>query len=52
MINGFATYDWKSANGLEQYIQLNIDNVLNDQKLYGLIYQSPLAAKISYGVKF
>jgi outer membrane receptor protein involved in Fe transport len=51
LINGFATYTWKSG-GYEQYVQLNVDNLLNDTKLYGLIYQSPLAAKISYGIKF
>lgn len=52
LLNGFATYTWKSARGREQYVQLNIDNILDDQDLYGLIYQSPLAAKLSYGIKF
>jgi hypothetical protein len=52
LVNAFATYNWKSAAGREQYVQLNVDNLFNDQKLYGQIYQSPLAAKISYGLKF
>ncbi len=50
-INGFLKYDWKHGN-YAQYLQLNIDNVLNDTKLYGLIYKSPLQAKLSYGVTF
>ena len=52
LINGFLNYTWKSAGGREQYIQLNADNVLNNTKLYGLVYESPLSAKISYGIKF
>ncbi|MDB6126616.1 MAG: fhuA 8 [Verrucomicrobia bacterium] len=52
LINGFVNYEWKSREGLGQYVQVNADNVLNDTKLYGLIYQSPFTAKISYGLKF
>ncbi len=52
LINGFAIYNWKDQRGYEQYVQLNVDNLLNDRNIYGLIYQSPLSAKISYGIKF
>jgi iron complex outermembrane recepter protein len=51
LVNMFATYNWKYGS-FNQYVQLNIDNVLNDQKLYGLVYQEGLTAKISYGIKF
>jgi len=46
-----AKYEW-TRWGHKQYVQVNVDNALNDTKLYGLIYQSPLQAKISYGVGF
>ncbi len=46
-----AKYEW-TANAHHQYIQVNVDNALDNQKLYGLIYQSPLQAKISYGIGF
>jgi hypothetical protein len=46
-----AKYEW-SKWAHKQYVQVNVDNALNDTKLYGLIYQSPLQAKISYGVEF
>jgi iron complex outermembrane receptor protein len=46
-----AKYEWNNW-GHHQYVQLNVDNALDNQKLYGLIYQSPLQAKISYGIGF
>ncbi|HEY1792093.1 MAG TPA: TonB-dependent receptor plug domain-containing protein [Opitutaceae bacterium] len=51
LLNVEAKYAWQNW-GHKQYVQLNVDNALNDQKLYGLIYQSPLMAKISYGWAF
>jgi len=51
LLNIEAKYQWMNW-GHKQYIQLNVDNALNDQKLYGLIYQSPIMAKLSYGVAF
>jgi outer membrane receptor protein involved in Fe transport len=51
LINLFAKYEWKRW-GHNQFVQLNVDNVLDDQKLYGLIYSTPLTARISYGIKF
>ncbi len=50
-VNGFVKYDWKRGN-YDQYVQLNIDNVLDDTKLYGLIYKTPIEAKLSYGIRF
>ncbi|HKB89930.1 MAG TPA: hypothetical protein VKC60_05370, partial [Opitutaceae bacterium] len=51
LLNGFARYDWKSF-GHGQYVQANVDNLLDDKKLYGLIYQTPITGKISYGIEF
>ena len=51
-LDAMARYDWKSDTGRRQYVQLNVTNLLNDKKLYGLIYAAPLAAKLSYGLRF
>ena len=51
-LDAMARYDWKSDTGRRQYVQLNVTNLLNDQKLYGLLYAAPLAAKLSYGQRF
>ncbi len=50
-LNGFVRKDWKS-HGYEQSLQLNVDNLLNDTKLYGLIYNPPISAKITYQIAF
>jgi iron complex outermembrane receptor protein len=44
-------YEFKSW-GHAQYVQLNIDNLLNDRKRYGLIYSTPLTAKLRYAIAF
>jgi len=51
LVNLFAKYEWKRW-GHDQYVQLNVDNVFDDQKLYGLIYSTPLTARLSYGMQF
>ena len=51
LLNIEAKYQW-TRDGHRQYVQLNVDNALDDQKIYGLIYQSPLMAKLSYGWAF
>ncbi len=50
-LNAFGKYDFKNY-GHSQYVQLNIDNFLDDKKLYGLVYKTPLTAKLSYGFGF
>lgn len=50
-INGFVRRDWTS-HGFEQSLQLNVDNLLNDTKLYGLIYNPPITAKLTYQIAF
>ena len=50
-IDCMAKYEWKAMNH-PQYVQLNINNLLNDQKLYGLIYSAPFQAKLLYGIRF
>jgi iron complex outermembrane receptor protein len=50
--DAMVRYEWKSSRGYHQYLQLNIVNLLNDEKLYGLIYSNPLNAKLTYGMRF
>jgi len=50
-VNGFVRREWKS-HGYEQSLQLNVYNVLNDRKLYGLIYNPPITARLSYEIAF
>ena len=51
LMNVMAKYEWKHF-GHNQYVQLNVDNIFDDRKLYGLIYSTPLTAKLSYGFGF
>lgn len=44
-------YEWKLGQH-PTYVQLNVNNVLNDQKLYGLIYSAPTSARLEMGYKF
>jgi iron complex outermembrane recepter protein len=51
LLNLFAKYEWKRW-GYNQFVQVNVNNLTNDTKLYGLIYSYPMTAKISYGIAF
>ena len=44
-------YGFKLADH-DTTVQLNVSNVLNDQKLYGLIYSNPLTARLECVYKF
>lgn len=50
-VNGFVRRDWKSHD-YDQSLSLNVYNVLNDRKLYGLIYNPPISARLSYEIAF
>ncbi len=50
-VNIFARYDFKREDR-KQYLQLNVDNVFNDTKIYGLIYNPPITGKLTYGIAF
>jgi iron complex outermembrane receptor protein len=51
-VNGFVRREWKSRGGHNQSLQLNVYNLLNDRKLYGLIYNPPITARLSYEIAF
>lgn len=44
-------YSFKLAQH-DSSVQLNINNVLNDQKLYGFIYSAPTSARIEFVTRF
>jgi iron complex outermembrane recepter protein len=50
-MDAFAKYDWKRW-GYNQFIQLNVYNVLDDKTLNGFLYTNPLTAKLTYGIAF
>ncbi len=50
-VNAFARKTWKSHEH-DQSLQVNIENLLNDTKLYGLIYNPPITAKLTYEIAF
>lgn len=50
-MGGFVRKEWKLGN-YNQYCQLNVDNILNDTKLYGQIYNPPISFRLTYGVSF
>lgn len=51
-LDAMIRYDWRTKNDKPQHIQFNVTNLLNDRDIYGLIYSSPLAAKLTYGREF
>jgi outer membrane receptor protein involved in Fe transport len=46
-----ARYDFRFRER-EASVQLNVSNVLNDQKLYGLIYSAPISARLEFNQRF
>ncbi len=49
-INAMLKYTFKSE-GHDASIQLNVDNVMNDRKLYGFIYAAPRRWQLSFDYK-
>jgi outer membrane receptor for ferric coprogen and ferric-rhodotorulic acid len=50
-VNALAKYEFKWS-GRPSAVQLNIDNLLNDQKRYGLIYAAPIAYRVEFTSHF
>jgi len=51
VFNGFVRKEWKSGR-YNQFVQLNVDNLLNDTDLYGQIYAQGITARLSYQIGF
>lgn len=53
ILNGMVEYNHRFPNGKSSVrIALNVDNILNDKDLYGLLYAPGLAWKLSASVNF
>lgn len=51
VLNAFARREWKTDR-YNQSVQLNLDNLTNDQDLYGTIYATGLSARLTYTIGF
>ena len=50
-INGMVKYTWE-VKGRDTFLQLNIDNLLNDRDQYGLLYAPGLSWRLQAGMQF
>ncbi len=50
-VNLFVRKEWQRGEQRHS-VQLNVNNVLNDRKLYGLIYNPPISARLTYDIGF
>ena len=51
-LNLMARYSFPVREGYEGYIQLNVDNFLDDTDQYGLVYAPGISWKINAGMSF
>jgi len=51
VVNAFVRKEWKKDR-YNQSVQLNIDNVINDEDLYGTIYAPGLSARLTYTIGY
>lgn len=51
-LNAMLRYAWTYKENYDAYVQLNIDNFLDDDSQYGLVYAPGMSWKINMGVKF
>ncbi|HKB89877.1 MAG TPA: hypothetical protein VKC60_05105, partial [Opitutaceae bacterium] len=50
-INVFARYEFKWAKH-DTYVQLNVDNLLDDRSKYGLLYAPGRSINLGFGAAF
>jgi len=51
-INAMVKYSYRFADKYDTFIQLNVDNVLDDTDQYGLIYAPGISARLRMGITF
>ena len=49
--DGFLRYEFKLGRK-DAAVQLNVNNLLNTQKLHGLIYQAPRTWRMEFSYRF
>jgi len=52
ILSGMAKYSWRIDDQMDAFIQLNVDNLLDDTDQYGFIYAPGRSWKIVGGVSF
>ena len=51
-INAMAKYNFQVADRYDSFVQLNIENLLDDKDQYGLLYAQGLSWRMTFGVDF
>jgi outer membrane receptor protein involved in Fe transport len=51
-INAMAKYTWTIFEKDDAFVQINVDNVLDDDDQYGLIYAPGRSGQVRFGIKF
>lgn len=50
--NAMVRYDYKVGDNMDAYVQVNVDNLTNDKKLYGYVYEEGASWRIQLGTTF
>ncbi len=51
-LNGMVRYGWTTRQGHDAYVQINVDNFLDDTKQYGFFYAPGISWKLNMGMTF
>ena len=51
-INAMAKYSWNIREQYDAYVQLNVDNLLDDTDQYGFVYAPGVSWKVNMGITF
>ena len=51
-IDAMARYEFSLSDNRNAWVQLNINNLLNDEDLYGYIYAPGISARLQFGLTF
>lgn len=51
-LSGMVKYTWEFESGLAAYVQLNVENLLDDTDQYGLLYAPGRSWRLQSGFKF
>jgi outer membrane receptor protein involved in Fe transport len=51
-LNAMAKYSWRMRDRYDAYLQVNVDNFLDDKDQYGYFYAPGLSWKVNMGVTF
>ena len=52
VLNGMAKFSWQAWGKHDAYVQVNVDNFLDDKDQYGLVYAPGISWKFNFGITF